>query len=104
MTKDEPKSILAEALEIAGVDRSRDYGHPLPNHERIADIWTVCLGPKLAPGVRITPEDVVQCMIGMKLAREVNTHKRDNYVDICGYIRCYETFAEERARRAVKPA
>ena len=90
----EDKSILTEAMEVAGVSRSRDYGHPLPNHERIAAIWSVILG---AP---VTPEQVVYCMIGMKLAREVNKPKRDNMVDICGYIRCFELFEPERERRA----
>lgn len=81
-------TILQEAQRIAGKSRQRDYGHPRINHERIAAMWNVQLGPKLnAP---ITAREVALCMIGMKLAREVNTPKRDNLVDIVGYIRCIE--------------
>jgi hypothetical protein len=90
------KSVLQEAMEVAGKDRSRDYGHPLPNHERIAEIWSAILG------VKVSPEDVVLCMIGMKIARQKNKDKRDNLVDICGYVRCLEMFEPERKRRESK--
>lgn len=94
----EVKSMLVEALEIAGHDRSRDYGHPLPNHERIAAMWSVIFGHP------VTPEQVVYCMVAMKVARQLNSPKRDNLVDICGYIRCFEMFEPERRRReAEKP-
>lgn len=81
-------SILQEADAIAGQDRSRDYGHPYENHRRIADIWSVLLEKKLtAP---IEPREVALLMIGLKLAREVNTPKRDNMVDAAGYIKCVD--------------
>lgn len=82
------KPILAEALEVAGKSRQRNYGHPLINHERIAAIWNVQLGKKLKEP--ITAREVALCMIGMKLAREVNTPKRDNLVDIAGYVNCLD--------------
>lgn len=82
------RTILEEANEIAGESRSRDYGHPFQNHQRIADIWNVQLGPKLkAP---ITPREVALMMVGLKLAREVNSPKRDNLVDAAGYIKCVD--------------
>ena len=37
------------------------------NHQRIADIWTILLDKKLNGA--ITPEEVVACMIGVKVAR-----------------------------------
>lgn len=88
-TSEIPKcSILGEADAIAGQHRSRDYGHPLINHQRIADIWNVQIAEKLS--LPLTPRDVALLMIGLKLAREVNTPKRDNLVDICGYVKCLE--------------
>jgi len=91
-----PPTILAEADNIAGEDRSRDYGHPLLNHQRIAGIWNVQLaGILTAP---ITPRQVALMMIGVKLAREANTPKRDNLVDICGYVKCVEMIDAETQR------
>jgi len=85
-------SILEEALRVSGENRQRDYGHPLVNHERIAAVWNVVLGPKLTAPV--TPREVVLCMIGLKIAREVNTPKRDSLVDICGYVNCLDLMKE----------
>ena len=93
-----PPSILAEADNIAGEDRSRDYGHPLVNHQRIAAIWNVQLGGILtAP---ITPRQVCLMMIGLKLAREVHRPKRDNLIDIAGYVKTCEACDEaEKTQR-----
>jgi len=82
------KSILTEAIEVSGESRQRDYGHPLINHERIAAFWNVQIANKLkAP---IEPREVALMMIALKLAREVNTPKRDNLVDIVGYVNCVD--------------
>lgn len=89
------KSILQEADEVAGVDRSRDYGHPYENHKRIADIWNVQLGPKL--NKPIEPREVALMMIGLKLAREVNAPKRDNLVDAAGYVKCVDMIDQREA-------
>lgn len=91
-------SILEEALKLSGEDRQRYYGHPLINHERIAATWNVVLGPKLREP--ITPEEVVWCMIGLKLAREVNKHSRDNAVDVAGYVNCLDLIEQKRAADA----
>ncbi|MDE2102854.1 MAG: hypothetical protein KGL39_36760 [Patescibacteria group bacterium] len=94
------KSILEEALCVSGESRQRDYGHPKINHERIAAVWNMQLGPKLkAP---ISAREVALMMIGLKLAREVNTPKRDNLVDIAGYVNCLEMI-DTRTRRMRRP-
>ncbi|MEB3214458.1 MAG: DUF6378 domain-containing protein [Leptolyngbyaceae bacterium] len=75
-------SILDDAKAIVDA-RGRDYDHPLPNHERIADLWSVILGRP------VTPTQVVYCMIAVKLARLVATpDHRDSLVDIAGYAAC----------------
>lgn len=89
--------ILEEALRISGENRQRYYGHPLVNHERIAATWNVVLGPKLKEP--ITPEEVVWCMVGLKLAREVNRHHRDNALDVAGYINCLDLIQQARENR-----
>ena len=87
-------NVLQEADAIAGKDRSRDYGHPRKNHERIAAFWTIQLGNKLKPGEKIEPREVALMMVALKLAREINTPKRDNLVDAAGYLKCVEMIDE----------
>jgi len=81
------RPILDEAAEITSTDRREAYGHPVENFRRIAEAWEVVLGDKLQDGAMITAQDVAKCMIGLKLARETFTHRRDNLVDIAGYAR-----------------
>jgi hypothetical protein len=82
------KGILDEALECTSGDRRRDYGHAKENHEMIAALWNAYLGIRKDPNAPITGSDVAAMMIQLKLARHVNSPKRDNYVDIAGYARC----------------
>jgi hypothetical protein len=88
-------SVLDEAVAVAGngAERARDYGHPYENHERIARFWNAYDANKRTPGPD-TPKDVALKMVLLKIAREQNTHKRDNLVDIAGYILCAEQIVE----------
>lgn len=88
--------ILKEADAIAGQDRSRDYGHPFINHRRIAKIWSVQLENILKRP--ITPREVGLLMIGLKLAREIETQKRDNLIDIAGYVKCVDMMDDHLAK------
>ena len=81
------RPILDEAAEITAIDRRKAYGHPLDNFCRIATVWEMVLKAKLQDGALITAQDVAKCMIGLKLAREAFSHRRDNLVDIAGYAR-----------------
>ena len=89
--------ILQEADAIAGESKSRDYGHPYENHRRIAEIWSVQLGEILSRPIQ--PREVALMMIGLKLAREVHTPKRDNGLDIAGYVKCLDMIDELIARK-----
>jgi hypothetical protein len=74
------EDILQEALRLTSTDRQKNYGAPLINHQRIADIWTVLLG------VPISPSQVALCMVGVKLARLVETpDHEDSFIDLCAY-------------------
>ena len=71
---------LKTAEELINGPRAKEYGPARKNHERIAQIWSIILEQD------ITPEQVVACMVGLKLARlsEAMT-KDDSWVDIIGF-------------------
>lgn len=84
----EQKSILTEALEITSHDRQTEYGPPEDNFRWIAEYWSVYVEHRFGVSLEIIPKDVAYMMALMKLAREDRAHKRDNLVDLCGYVRC----------------
>ena len=79
-TSADRQEICTDAINLISGDRQRDYGTPTENLGRIAAMWTPLLG------VEVTPKHVALCMVALKLAREVNTPKRDNIVDGIGYL------------------
>lgn len=92
------KPMLHEAQDLIQGDRQQDYGNKLQNFSQIAMLWQGTLAMKLAPGQRITPEDVALCMMQVKIARLAKSpdHK-DSIVDVAGYAGCYDILQEERA-------
>jgi hypothetical protein len=72
-------AILDHAAEIIA-DRRATYGDPAKSMATVAARWSVTLGR------RVTPAEVVLCMIDLKLARLAHdpTH-RDSVVDVIGY-------------------
>ena len=74
------EDFLNKAEELINGPRAKEYGPAKFNHERIATIWSVVLGRC------VTPEQVVACMIVLKLARLAeDSTKDDSWVDIIGY-------------------
>ena len=73
--------ILDEAHRLTHGERGKNYGTPYTNHKRIADIWSVILEQE------ITPAQVALCMVGVKIARLVETPDHlDSFVDGCAYF------------------
>ena len=71
---------LKTAEQLINGPRAKEYGPARKNHERIAQIWSIILEQE------ITPEQVVACMVGIKLARlSEDMTKDDSWVDIIGY-------------------
>ena len=71
---------LKTAEQLINGPRAKEYGPARKNHERIAQIWSIILEQE------ITPEQVVACMVGLKLARlSEDMTKDDSWVDIIGY-------------------
>lgn len=72
-------SAIDRAREIVYGDRQELYGDPLPGARRTAAMWSAILGTP------ISPQQVILCMIAMKVSREVGGHHPDHIVDIAGY-------------------
>ena len=87
------ETILQEASRLVHSDRGADYGHPLEDFTKTANLFNTLRGTSL------TAEDVALFMICVKLSREANKHKRDNLVDLCGYAETYMMVKDERCRR-----
>ena len=87
-------SILEEAQRITDSDRPNAYAHPLDNHTRTAELWSVYFG------FPVTAEQVCFANILQKVSRSMHTITRDTLVDIAGFARNVEKVQDERARRA----
>lgn len=85
-------NVFEEATAIVGGARRTDYGSVRESFARIAKAWSAVLP------CEVSAEQVALCMIGLKLVRESNSHKRDNVVDKAGYARCLEQLTEEEPR------
>ena len=89
----DPRDIALYAAEMVSGERQDAYGHPLDNFTRASKIWSVILG------CEVSAEQVALCMVGMKIAREVNQSKPDTAVDGIGYFLTLGMIQEERLRR-----
>lgn len=98
------KPMLHAAQDLIQGDRQQDYGNKLQNFSQIAMLWQGTLAMKLAPGQRITPEDVALCMMQVKIARLAKSpdHK-DSIVDVAGYAGCYDILQDERVAGVALP-
>jgi hypothetical protein len=81
----EEETVLEEAQRLVNGDRAKAYGKARESFGKIAEGWELVLG---AP---VTAEQVILCMIWLKMVREFNgAGQRDNIVDIAGYAGCYD--------------
>lgn len=81
-------SVLQKAFNIVYKDRIDQYGKPEDNFKTIGSFWSTYLTNKFNIETPITTEDVAIMMILLKVARETSQHKRDNLIDIAGYVEC----------------
>lgn len=78
--------VLREAATLITGDRQQDYGSPEVNFQRIADLWNVQLADVLGEGQKFSPYHVALAMVQVKMARAVQSPKRDSFADAAGYI------------------
>jgi len=78
----EPESITDEAKAIVANDRASDYGDANESFARISKLWSAYLG------ATITPWDVAQMMILLKVSQAKTSQKHDTLIDIIGYAEC----------------
>ena len=81
MAENKNETICLEADRLVNGDRQWSYDHPYDNCKRIGQIWGIILD-KDEP---IPPHKVALMMAGLKIAREIHRHTRDNLVDLAGY-------------------
>jgi hypothetical protein len=78
-----PEDILQEALRITTGDRNVQYGDPLQDFTRTAQLWTALFGR------HFSAHEVALAQIALKLSRICwSPGKRDHWVDVAGYARC----------------
>lgn len=91
-------SILARAQEIVDGPRRKSYGHPLPNHQAIANLWNAFLKNKAQfyPGEPLTAQDAALMMTLLKLARlQFEPGHEDSLLDGIGYLACVDIMNRE---------
>lgn len=90
-------SVAYAAQNIVLGARRFDYGHPLDNFLKIAELFNATIGHKLTEPLDL--RDVSMLMLQVKVAREYNSPKEDNRVDIVGYTLAYDEGLKEMERR-----
>jgi hypothetical protein len=85
------KNELLDACKVALNSRGQHYGKVLENHNRISKIWSIILGSD------ITEEQVALMMVGLKVARLIETpDHQDSILDIAGYAAVMSECVEEK--------
>ena len=70
-------------------NRGTQYGHPISNHKRIAELWSAYLG------YPIQPNEVAICMCLVKISRMYEDPRvSDNYKDALGYMAIAKTITD----------
>ena len=76
---------MASADRIINGERQDQYGKAEDNFAAIGIVWTTLLRNKLKDGERIDARMTALLLAGMKVVRESNAPKMDNWVDLAGY-------------------
>lgn len=81
--------ILNEARGIICSDRNQQYGEPEDNFAVIGELWSQYLRRAKDADIDLDGYDVGMLMALFKIGRlETGTPKRDNFVDLAGYVAC----------------
>jgi len=79
--------VLTAAAEIVGGARNTTHGEKEPSFRVIADFWNAYIaGRKDRAGEPLSPRDVSQMMVLLKIARSIQgTPHPDHFLDQAGY-------------------
>lgn len=81
--------ILNEARGIICSDRNQQYGEPEDNFAVIGELWSQYLRRAKDADIDLDGYDVGMLMALFKIGRlETGAPKRDNFVDLAGYVAC----------------
>lgn len=84
-------NILDDAKKIIYGDREATYGDPGKNLTMISDLWEMYVCHKYNVDVMLSPLDVANMMILLKVARLANSPEHlDSLTDIAGYAALQE--------------
>lgn len=84
-------NILEEAAKLVSSERNARYGHPKVAFAQIAAGWKIVLG------IDVTPVQVGQCLVMMKICRHIQRPEHtDSLTDIAGYARTLEMLGEKQ--------
>ena len=86
------ESILEEAIRLTSQDRQAIYGHPRDHFKKTIGLVNAMLSDYLKKPLE--SEQWPKIMICDKLARSMNSYKRDNMADIAGYAQTHEMVVE----------
>ena len=90
-------NLLQEAESLINGQRRKDYGGVSESFAVISGLWSAYLDRE------ITPHDVCNMMVLMKVSRARNGFHRDSYVDIAGYAALTEKLDEEAEAKDPDP-
>ena len=94
-------NILQEANDIISGEREGQYGKAEDSFARIAMLWNTYIEAKYGDQqFELSAEDVAHMMTLLKMARQMHSHKRDNFVDAIGYMALAHRIAEENTKEA----
>lgn len=86
--------VLRTANDLVNGDRNTDYGDPIADFQRTADMWSTYLtgtNSKFtnSADVAVTATDVAAMMAILKISRIAwSPTKADRWVDLAGYAAC----------------
>jgi hypothetical protein len=94
-------SVLQEAQKIIYGERNESYGDPADNHGTTAELFNAFIKRKYGEGkdwlmICLDAEDVCWFNVFQKISREAHCSKRDNLIDIAGYVGNIEMMQEEK--------
>ena len=91
--------LAQQVAELVGNDREAQHGSKAQNFGNIAAMWSAYLAIRREPVAPLTPLDVGNMMVLLKVARtQLGEHNIDDYRDAAGYAVCAGEIADSDGR------